>query len=162
MLKTMVILDSILDFLKSAASYGPFWVSLAVALIAFFQWKTARDKVRFDLYEKRFRIYEAVLAFISEVVADSVGQNQVIAFDVARNEAFFLFAADREIMAYLDQIRSKAQDHNIWKSQAKSITGSPSPERSECVKQMLAITDWFFKQPDEARKIFAPYLSFKR
>ena len=158
----MNIATTIMDGLREIASYGPFWVSLVVAFIGYQQWRTARDKARFDLYEKRFVIFQATLDFIGEVCSDAVRQEQVVKFDIARNEAFFLFGRDKGILDYLQLLRQKAQDHQTFKSQAEGIPGPPNPERSHYVQQMLKIKEWFFNQPDVARTKFAAYLSFKK
>jgi len=136
---------------------GQLGISCAVGYVAWQQWKTARDKLKFDRYEKRFRIYNETTEFISSVVSGVVGPQQVVKFDIARNEAYFLFAGDTELMRFLDGLRQKAQELASWKEQAKEIhqVGSePSEQRDALVK-------WFFDQPDVARARFAAHLSLR-
>ena len=49
---------------------------LAALITGYFtykQWKTARNKLKLDLFEKRFKVYEAGMEIIREVVKPSEG-----------------------------------------------------------------------------------------
>src|SRR5438046_2399403 len=58
-------------------------------------------QLRLDLYDRRFRIYQAVSDFIGNIISNNVGQQQMIEFDLARKEACFLFAGDTSLLNYL-------------------------------------------------------------
>jgi hypothetical protein len=55
---------------------GPTVVAVIAALFALYiglrQWKTAHDRLAFDLYEKRFAVYEAVKNLINTAGGGSV------------------------------------------------------------------------------------------
>lgn len=141
------------------AATGQITLSCAVAYVAWQQWKTARDKLQLDRYEKRFRIYNATTDFISAVawnVSGNIGQEQVVKFDVARSEAFFLFAGDTDLLRFLDDLRLKAKDLASWKEQAKG-----QGIESEASKERDKLNNWFHDQFDAAKHKFAPYLSFR-
>ena len=94
--------------------------------------------------------------FIGGCTCDNVGQQQVVQFDVARREAFFLFAGDTDLLNYLADIRQKAADLALAKSQAieQAHPGSPAS------KERDAIRDWFQVQLNAVNDRFAPHLSF--
>ena len=146
------------EFLTS----GPFWVAVIVAIISLGQWLTARDKLRFDLYEKRFKIYQEVLEFIAAAWCDTVSPDVIARFDVARREAYFLFGQDRKIVDYLNLVRQKAEERSTLKSQASEIEGPRNPERTSRVNDITEIINWFSQQREVAQQIFSGYMSFKK
>jgi hypothetical protein len=141
------------------AAIGQITISCAVRYVAWQQWKTARDKLQLDRYEKRFRIYNATTDFISAVawnVSGNIGQEQVVKFDTAQSEAFFLFAGDADLLKFLDDLRQKAKDLALWKEQAKG-----QGVGSEASQEWEKLNNWFHDQLDAAKHKFAPYLSFR-
>ncbi len=119
-----------------------------------------RLRLMLNLYDKRFRVYQATLIFISNVIFDlgseSIGQEQMARFDTARDEAYFLFAGETDLLNYLDELREKSKDYAIWRSQAKG-KGVGSEES----KQRDKINEWFYSQLHRGAKAkFVPYLSF--
>jgi hypothetical protein len=138
------------------AAIGQLAISCAVGYVAWRQWKTAHDKLRLDLYEKRFRILNTTTDFISDVLSGEIKQEQMVKFLVARSEATFLFAGDKELLNFLDDLTQKSRDLAIWRDQAKQVQ-QPGSEPS---KQRDALQKWFLAQFDVARKQFAAHLSF--
>ena len=62
-----------------------------------------RLRVMLDLFERRFRVYQATIDFIGNVMDlshDNISQEEIVHFDVARNEASFLFAGDIDLLNY--------------------------------------------------------------
>ena len=55
------------------SALGPVIIGLAVAYIAFQQWKTARDRLKLDLYEKRLKVFTAAHEMYMEVMNRYVG-----------------------------------------------------------------------------------------
>ena len=58
-----------------------------------------RLRLKLDLFERRFRVYQATVDFIRNVMdlsSDNIGQEQMVHFEAARSKAFFLFAGDTQ------------------------------------------------------------------
>ena len=147
--------------LKDVAAFGQvaatLVIGLAVAYVAYQQWKTARDKFRFDLYAKRFQVYQSVMDFLGHVISSQItNPEEVRRFDTARSEAYFLFAGDKDLLKYLDEVRQRASDYAIWKEQSKG-RGVGSEES----KQRENVSGWLYAQLNSARDKFLPHLSFK-
>ena len=141
------------------AAIGQITISCAVAYVAWQQWKTARDKLQLDRYEKRFRIYNATTDFISAVAWDmsgKIGQEEVVKFDIAQREAYFLFAGNNDLLKFLDELRQKAQDLALWNEQAKG-----QGVGSEASKEREKLNNWFHDQFDVAKHKFASHLSLR-
>src|SRR5271170_5541916 len=48
-----------------------FVIGLAVAYIAWRQWQTARQKLRFDLFDRRYALYESLQQMINAALSDT-------------------------------------------------------------------------------------------
>jgi|ERR1041385_1912829 hypothetical protein len=120
-----------------------------------------QDRMRLDLYGRRFDIYTAVLDFVGHVSStDNVGVAHVVAFDKARSEAYFLFSEDSGLLAYLKELRSKGEDCNTLHSLLQQVGPPPNDQRSDYSRRLLAAKEWFGEQHDVIRERFKPYLAF--
>jgi hypothetical protein len=75
-------------------------VGLIAAYIAYRQWKTSHDKLRFDLFDRRLSVYEATRRLISKVgLGGTLEKHDLWAFEDATKGAEFLFqGAAREFL----------------------------------------------------------------
>jgi hypothetical protein len=95
---------------------GPTFVAVVAAgiagYIAWRQWRTAHDKLTFDLYDRRFKVYEATRFFLfTAITQGQVNGDDYRAFLNGLRGAEFLF--NKETVGRLVNIRDKA-----WKAQA--------------------------------------------
>lgn len=122
-----------------------------------------RFRLRLDLYEERFRIYQAVSEFIGNVISgtfdgDHLNATQkMIEFESARDKAFFLFQGDTGLLDYLAQLKQEANNYSIIRQQAK-VQAQPGGPASKERDQKL---NWFFEQQKSLRDKFIKHLSFK-
>src|SRR5277367_2274675 len=81
------------------------FIALIVAVIAFLQWATARQKVVLDLFDKRFAVYEELRKKIEECFARKCVStlSDLEAFAAPAGRAQFLFGP--EVVSYLEAIR---------------------------------------------------------
>lgn len=114
-----------------------------------------RFRLRLDLFGRRFGVYQAVREFVSDVSFGNIGQQQFVRLDVAKEEAFFLFEGDSELLRYLDELRKKAGDFVMWKEQSKG-QGVGSDES----KQRDKISNFFHAELNSVRDKFRVHLSF--
>jgi hypothetical protein len=80
--------------------------AIFVALVAFFQWRTAQQKAVLDLFEKRHAIYEIVREAVSTMGRDShdFDQSREIKFMQVMERAYFFFGDD--VVTYLKELWS--------------------------------------------------------
>ena len=135
-------------------------IGFITVYIASQQHRTNKLKLQFDLYERRLKIYQALLEFISFVVSfPEMNAEEVRKLDMVRAESFFLFGED--IPPYLSSIRDKAAEINSINSQIKELASADrNPERARLVDQKLQLIEWFYRQVDESKTKFCKYLSF--
>jgi hypothetical protein len=139
-------------------------VVAVVALIvgAFFtvrQLQFTSEKRQLDLYDKRFKIYQAVLDFLAIASTGKVPVNAVISFDEAKQNARFLFKGNRELLFHLEEIRRRAEDCNTCRSIIDGNT-LPREQQSLYAKRIMENQVWLGEQPRIVRAKLARYLSF--
>jgi hypothetical protein len=149
------------------------FIAVLVALITFLQWVTAREKVRLDLVDKRFAVYDelrtgmgrhlggGVLGAVRDL--GSVGRDLGIGIDKAAlsdfvravSRAQFLFGP--EVQTFLEE-RQKDLDRETT---LKSLLSQPIPEdrrgaaAAELAALLRRLAD-FFRDFDQ---LAAPYMN---
>jgi hypothetical protein len=82
-------------------------IALIALYIAYQQYRTNRDKLRLDLYDRRFDLYGALVDLCTSVASSGApGSPEFRGFLQARHKTQFLF--DPEVAAYLEKTRQKA------------------------------------------------------
>ncbi|MEW6143605.1 MAG: hypothetical protein AB1598_01160 [Thermodesulfobacteriota bacterium] len=133
-------------------------IAILTAYIAYQQYRTNKNRLRFELYDKRFEIYLSIKTFISYIVSKAdVDIDRAFQFLRETREAEFLF--DKEILEYTDEMYKKAlKIHAIVASYESLPTGD---RRTELVNEQLSLVTWFSSQVEIASKKFSKYLSLK-
>lgn len=110
-----------IDYLFSAA---PLVISAAVAYVALGQYKTNRRKFRLDLYNRRFAVFEAALAYFQAYYSRDSENGDVdrasALFVRGYREASFLFGRDSSVYHALTEIKDTiAADREDQKGQSR-------------------------------------------
>jgi hypothetical protein len=92
-------------------------ISAAVAVVGFSQWWTARNKLRFDLFERRWKVYNGAYTLLVRIIMLAENPNSIPwanTLSEGVNEfkrdtygAVFLF--DKNLKHYLDDIVGRAE-----------------------------------------------------
>jgi hypothetical protein len=101
-------------------------IAAAVAVIAFMQWRTAKQKVVLDLFGRRIETYSALRDVVSKVRADSNAATLKNSFKFlqALDRAGFLFGS--EVIEHLEKIDHAINEVRISVTERKDL--SPGPE----------------------------------
>lgn len=130
------------------------------AHISWQQHKTAQDKVRLDLYERRFRVYRGLMDLLSEVLKDTgIGHDVLAKYYKETNEKRFLF--DKDVLDYMEEIRGKTVELRQLQRLIDPAAKVPEDRRSKAVDEESDLLLWFDKQAGLAAGRFEKYLSFK-
>jgi hypothetical protein len=126
--------------------------------IAFQQWRTARDKLRLDLFEKRMAVYQSARDALGTLFTiDRLTQEEEMKFLSNISEAKWLFGP--EVSDYLEKtLWAKFCDHGAYVGNLDGL--DPGPERTELVKGKAELRKWFYEQPKKLEELFMPYLGF--
>jgi hypothetical protein len=123
----------IIDFFTALI---PIAIAVLGSYIAIQQYRTNRRKLKIDLFDKRYEIYDAINKYLVVVIKGN--HNNLTYqqdFTAGTRGAQFLF--NEEIKEYIDEIWSKSVDLIEWSEDEK--TSTHASERAEHKK-------WFGKQ----------------
>ena len=146
---------------------GPTLVAIIAALIASYiawrQWKTAHDRLTFDLYEKRFAVYETVKNFINAatvhriITLKDLSADEFRAFHDGIRGAEFLFGG--EARDFINKTGAMAVSINAT---IKELQGQPDDTRSDrfIEEEAEELVKFLLDQPVE--DIFRPYLDLSK
>ena len=84
--------------------------TIFVALVGYFQWRTAQQKAVLDLFDRRHAIYEVVRGAVNKIASSSpdFDQTREVEFLQAMERAYFFFGDDVE--NYLERLWSDITD----------------------------------------------------
>lgn len=134
-------------------------IGIAVIYIAWQQHKTNRDKLRLDLYNKRFEVFSSLMILLGHIKhRRRVKLEQINEFTIATKEKVFLF--DEDIETYLQTVKEKVI--KLWGA-GEAIEGlSEGSERNQYAEEIIKLCDWFLKQHKVAVDIFGRYMKFEK
>jgi hypothetical protein len=126
-------------------------------MIAWQQWRVADNKLRLDLFDRRYKVYDSTRKFLAVILTEATFTlSQLAEFDIGTSDAEFLFGAD--VVDYLGQIRKRAL--HLRTAQTLYEPLPVGDERSRHVQAAHDDLSWLTNQITAMTKIFAPYLGF--
>src|SRR5215469_1120688 len=97
------------DYVATFLPIATLVLGVAVGCVAWLQWRVARSKLRLDLFDRRYKIYEATQTFVDSINNDPQHVDSYLnAFNTGMSNAAFLFGAD--IVSYIQLVRERAAD----------------------------------------------------
>ena len=141
----------------SQAVFPPI-IGLAVVYIAYQQHKTNRNKLRLDLYDRRFKLYNEITSLLSSIVQrGDVSNDDLMGCLRNTKEAVFLFKED--IPKYINELYTQATELQLL----EKIIGNKIPDADikKAIEKRAEIFGWFPKQFGECTEKFKKYLSFE-
>ncbi|MBZ2604920.1 hypothetical protein WH216_15840 [Xanthomonas perforans] len=94
-MNTQFAAETVLGFtdlqLKFGTAAGQLGLATAVAYVAWQQWRTARNKLKSDLFERRFKLVKELRYRASRVAAHSAKAEEILSLPDLAREAGFLF-----------------------------------------------------------------------
>lgn len=148
---------------------GPHWTGYATAIavpiialigawIAFRQSQIARNKLKLDLYDRRFKVYEAVQQTLGVITTQGkLGLGDEVMYLTGIQSAKWLFGP--EVATYLDkELWHKIVDFGLHSTMSE---GPPSEERNEHVRARAETMKWLIAQHKELDRLCAPYLKLE-
>jgi uncharacterized ubiquitin-like protein YukD len=134
-------------------------IAIVATYIAWQQWRTNKQKLTLDRYDRRLRIYEEVRKILSIILRDAkVSFDDLLKFRTSVSEADFLFG--EEISKYIDEIYRRGVQLEYWNGEYRDYS-QVKPEgynHSKVVEGMHAELDWLTKQFEPAKQVFKKYL----
>lgn len=134
-------------------------VAVLGSFIAYRQWRLAQNKLKLDLFDRRFKVYEAARDLLASIMTrGKADDDELLKYMIATREAKWLLGA--EIAEYLNkQLYHKAID---LQTLAAELKGIPVGElRTKNVRAQAEIKKWFIAQYDVLDTLFAPFLQLR-
>src|SRR6266540_3624673 len=136
-------------------------IALLGIYIAWRQHRLQREKLRLALYERRFKVYRALMDFLGAVIRDAVvsveGHRR---FRIETAEAEFLF--EKEVAAYLADVSKRALRFRELNERLRANAMPMGVDRTTVVEEESAELTWLSAQVEAGAGIFSPYLSFSK
>jgi ABC-type multidrug transport system fused ATPase/permease subunit len=120
-------------------------VAIVGATIAYRQWRTAQNKLKLDLFEKRFAVYEAVYALVKESCLDDLTSARHAELVRKAMSAMFLF--DSVIAEYVVHVGKASL---LVMAARRNQLDNPQDTESH--------SDWLMSQLTEVPTIFSRFL----
>lgn len=140
-------------------------IAIIVAYIAYQNYKINSDnsklridKLRFDLFEKRYAVYRTIQEFIATIIREGCINNRLLG-DFNRETSYGEFLFGSEITDYIKSIYKKGCDLILTK-ELLDDTRLEASKRSRIINDKSELLLWFGGQFDISRKLFDKYLSF--
>ncbi len=153
----------------------PRWLSIAQAigapavaviaasiagLIALQQWKTARDKLKLDLFDRRLKMYQAAQLLIDVLQVGAIERTPTIraAFGSFKGSEWLV---GPEVSKFLDdKILFPTEQYFILQSRMAGVTVS-FESRDKMMQKADEISTGVIAQKEKLRNLFHPFLSFE-
>lgn len=134
-------------------------IAILTSLIAFQQWRTNRNKLKLNLFDRRYVYYEAARELLGCISVSGKVTEQVM-FEFHRKTRGAQFIVGDSIARYFDQeLYSKANDLKCLYAELECV--EVGPDRNENLRNQKEIKKWFYDQSKVLDKLFRPLLDLK-
>ena len=132
-------------------------IAIVAAYVAWQQLKTNRRKLKLDLFEKRYTVFEKIGEFIGSILTSGrVQKGRDIQFLVDTKAVGLLFGA--EISQFVSDIYRKAVHLHALEAELQGSTGEA---RTSNIKEQREIKDWYSKAIEGLEVRFSEYLKLE-
>jgi hypothetical protein len=153
-LKSLPLMPADATWLSIAQALVPIAVALAVGYVALRQWLTAREKLKFDLFGKRWEVYFATVKALSQITQnDGLTEQQISDFSIAIASARFLFS--KNIHVYLRDVMYRMIDFIVLKAELPRQEPAQQAASSARLKDEIS---WFRNELNNLDKPFKRYM----
>ncbi len=135
--------------------------ALIVGYIAWRESKTSREKLKLDLFDRRFAVFRSAEDFIYAVLADpSVPIEHVHAFNHGTKQASFLF--EQDVVGHLTSLRENALELRTLATKLGGSSMLSDDDRVRAIRRDEELVHEFTKALNDNATKFARYLDFQR
>jgi hypothetical protein len=131
-------------------------IALIGVVVGYQQWRTNSQKLRYDLFEKRYAIYESAVKFIASIMREGRPSEETQnAFLVGTQGSKLLFG--KEVQEYLHALWVDAVEMEMHQAIFSDLP--IGEQRSEHVKAAATIKKNLPKQFESLEEVFFPYIN---
>ncbi len=146
-------------------AFTPIVVTVFVAVIGWLQWKTSSEKLRLDLYNRRFDIFSNTVNFYQKVTgawaaSDIEAKDTRLRFIKSCLEANFLFDNDSGIQELLNEIDIKSS--HVIAMKEGLFTGMPRELLMIEHEKFMSELEWIRNAMPRLQEKMSRYLNFHK
>jgi hypothetical protein len=160
----IIFVSSPVDLLAPILTIVTIW-------IAYNQYKTGKDKLRLDFFNRRYSVYIKLTECFTRILINCrVTEQDVYTINSIKEEAYFLF--DKDINTFLNECYTKLyKSHHYQKAQLLKVQLPNKPADIDPLSSMKEyqrlqenadLFIWIGAQSEELKNIFKPYLYNKK
>ncbi len=136
-------------------------IAIIATYIAYQQYFINKQKLKLELYEKRYRIFNETKKVLFKINQDAqIGLDELWDFMFNTNDRVFLF--NSEINEFILEIKSKAIEINHSTKRFQDLNKLPLNSKNDLIEKYALQTKWFTHEHNNIENRFFKYLNFKR
>lgn len=136
-------------------------IGVTAIVIAFWQWKTNNDKLKLDLFEKRYPIFKAFTKLFAKVVRNGrLIRDDLSEFYTDIHGHVLLF--DSDVEDYVKLVTNKSNRLMYLDTMLRENGLPVGEERTKLATENSDLLGWFTEQFKVTEKLFKKYLWFKK
>ncbi|MFZ1180367.1 MAG: hypothetical protein WAN92_02400, partial [Herbaspirillum sp.] len=132
-------------------------VAVLGVYIAYQQWRLSQNKLKLDLFDRRFAVYDAARTLIDTYSHAGDKELRLLKFPSVIREAKWLL--NEEVAQYLDKHLANANAFACLQAELDGI--GVGEVRTKKAQEMAEIGHWFCAQYEELDKHFTPFLQLQ-
>jgi hypothetical protein len=134
-------------------------VAVIVAVITGGQWLTNRARLRHELFERRYAVYEQIAAFVAGILTSGkVPEGEPEGFSRRTKTAYFVFECDKEVKTLIAEIYQQAVKLHALDATLEGLTGD---ERKKNIESQRVVKTWFQETLGALETRFEKYLKLE-
>ena len=160
----MTFLETFESTVRTISAIGTLSLGVAVASVSRSQWRTNQEKLRLDLYGRRFEIFNRVYDAYDALIGwnDTEEQKAIITqFYRAYRESRFLFPEVSGVYRHLEDFAKHASYITNFKLLREGFQGLPK-ELAEAGMKRMDHVNWIVNSMPKLEECMAPYLNFHK
>lgn len=134
-------------------------IATIAAYVAWQQWKINERRLKHELFDRNFKVYDAILRFIGSVMVNGKAKDEHLS-EFQRETRAAKFLLDDGVVSLIDELYEKTVDLQTLDAE---LEGLPVGEkRSRLVKKRSEIKKWLYRQTGELDRRFEKTLALRR
>ncbi len=134
-------------------------ITIIAAYIAWQQWKVNERRLKHELFNRNFLVYEAILNFIGSIVASGKAKDANL-YNFNKDTKVAKFLLGKDINKFINDIYEKSIDLQTLDAELEGLTAGE--ERIKKVRKRGEIKKWIYSQIGELDKKFEQTLVLER
>ena len=137
----------------------PLVLAGGVLYVAWQQWNTNRNRLKLELFDRRYEVFRAAVDIIDHVMREATIRDDEIAERFIRASRYSEFLFDDNVYNYLGELRDKLVR---WRVLTRRLEAMPEgEERIEMVRKERELIEWLIEQIPVIRRKLKPFLKLQ-